>query len=89
MEPNTSIALQSGDGLLGHDFADIYLKYKGDRIVSDILFSLDQLQSNTIQDEQSLALTLRNLPSLIRWRASRLRRVILLPIQSAMLLQVL
>ena len=25
-----SIARQSGDGLIGHDFADIYLKYKGD-----------------------------------------------------------
>ena len=52
MEPNTSIALQSGDGFLGHDFANIYLKYKGDEIVSDIQNSLDRLQSNAIQDAQ-------------------------------------
>ena len=38
------------DGSNGHSFSDVYLRYAGDKIVSDIKSSLDKLQNN---DEQS------------------------------------
>ena len=52
MEPNTHIELQSGDDFWGHNFSGIYLNYQGDKIISDIKSSLDQLKTNDIQDAQ-------------------------------------
>lgn len=52
LAPNIHIPLQNGDGN-GHSFSDIYLKYKGDKIVSDIKSSLDKLKENDEQDTQS------------------------------------
>jgi len=51
LSPNIHIPLQSIDGN-GHSFSNVYLKYQGARIVSDIKFSLDKLQTNDIQDVQ-------------------------------------
>ncbi|MBU6390604.1 hypothetical protein KGQ31_03600, partial [Patescibacteria group bacterium] len=56
MPPNTHIELQNGDSPLGHGFSDIYLKYQGDRIISDIESSLDKLQTNSIQVADGLCL---------------------------------
>jgi hypothetical protein len=51
LPPNTHIDFQpSDDSGLGHDFSNVYLKYQGDKIVSDIEFSLDKLRTNNIQD---------------------------------------
>ena len=50
LKPNTHIALQNGDDNLGHDFSGVYLKYQGDRIVSEIKSSLDKLRENDEQD---------------------------------------
>ena len=52
MSPNTSIVLKDGDDLLGHNFKDVYLKYRGKEIVSNIQESLDKLKENSIQDSQ-------------------------------------
>ncbi len=49
---NVHIDLQIGDDYWGHDFAKVYLKYQGDKIISDIQSSLNQLQTNNIQDLQ-------------------------------------
>lgn len=57
LPPNIHIELQEGDSSSGHGFSDIYLKYQGGRIVSDIMSSLDRLKTNNIQDEQKLCLT--------------------------------
>ena len=47
---NVNMPLQSIlDGSNGHAFSETYLKYQGNRIVSDIKYSLDKLQNN---DEQ-------------------------------------
>ena len=53
MPPNTAIELQDGDDALGHNFANVYLKYKGAEIVSDIGESLDKLTTSNIQLETS------------------------------------
>jgi hypothetical protein len=52
MTPNTHIDLQKVDGD-GHDFSNIYLKYKTDKIVSDIKSSFDKLKTNDIQNKLS------------------------------------
>jgi hypothetical protein len=52
MEPNAHIELRAGDDSLGHSFSDIYLKYQGGKIVSDIQDSLDKLSENNIQTGQ-------------------------------------
>jgi len=57
MEPNTHIKLQNGDDFWGHGFSNIYLKYQGDKIISDIGSSLDRLKTNNIQDAQKPCLT--------------------------------
>lgn len=49
LKPNTHIELQKADGN-GHDFSDVYLKYRSAKIVSDIKSSLDDLNTNTIQN---------------------------------------
>ncbi|MDP3052531.1 MAG: hypothetical protein Q8N22_01080 [bacterium] len=49
---NVHIELQEGDSSSGHGFSDIYLKYQGDKIVSGIESSLDQLKTNNVQDAQ-------------------------------------
>jgi hypothetical protein len=49
MPLNTHIILQNGDDILGHDFSDVYLKYRGDKIISDIFSSLGKLKTNDIQ----------------------------------------
>ena len=46
MSPNTYIELQPEDDSSGHGFSDIYLKYRGAEIVSDIEESLDKLTTN-------------------------------------------
>ncbi len=52
MSPNTHIDL-NGVKSNGHDFSEIYLKYRGDKIVSDIKSSLDKLNINKVQDDLS------------------------------------
>jgi hypothetical protein len=52
MTPNAHIDLQKTDGD-GHDFSNIYLKYKTDKIVSDIKSSFDKLKTNNIQNKLS------------------------------------
>ncbi|MBI3685579.1 lamin tail domain-containing protein [Candidatus Azambacteria bacterium] len=56
---NTRIEETAGglDPLSGHSFSDVYLKYRGDQIVSDIQGSLDALKENTIQDAQQPCIT--------------------------------
>jgi len=49
MPPNSEIELKEGDDPLGHSFSDIYLKYKGAEIISDIEWSLDKLTTNNTQ----------------------------------------
>lgn len=56
MEPNTHIELQNGDDALGHSFSDVYLKYRGAKIISDIQASLDKLSENNIQNEKELCI---------------------------------
>jgi hypothetical protein len=51
MTPNTHIELQENGN--GHSFSDVYLKYRGGQIVSDIKSSLNNLRINQIQDTQS------------------------------------
>jgi hypothetical protein len=53
VSPNTHIVFQNSDDPQGHDFSKIYLKYQGDRIVSDIKSSLDKLKENDEQDSES------------------------------------
>lgn len=48
MTPNTHIVLKNGDGL-GHSFSDVYLKYRSEKIVSDIKSSFDKLKVNETQ----------------------------------------
>ncbi len=50
MRPNTHIELHEGDDSRGHSFSDVYLKYRGTQIISDIESSLDRLQANDMQD---------------------------------------
>ena len=50
LSPNVHIPLQNSDGN-GHSFSDVYLKYQGNRIVSDIKSTLNKLEEN---DEQLL-----------------------------------
>ncbi|GEM_PF-1134298 len=49
MSPNTYITLHDGDDPLGHNFANVYLKYEGARIVGDIESTLDKLTTNNLQ----------------------------------------
>ena len=56
MAPNTHIELQNGNDSLGHSFSDVYLKYRGDRIIADIKNSLNKLSENNIQGEQELCI---------------------------------
>lgn len=46
---NVDIDLKNDIGSNGHSFSDIYLKYQGDRIVSEIKESLSKLKENDIQ----------------------------------------
>ncbi len=49
---NTNIKLLGDDKLTnGHSFSDIYLKYQGTIIISEIKSSLDNLKENNIQNE--------------------------------------
>jgi len=43
---NENIILPKGDTSNGHGFSNIYLKYRGDKIVADIKSSLDKLKNN-------------------------------------------
>jgi hypothetical protein len=52
MSPNTHIVFQNEDDKDGHDFSKIYLKYQGDKIISDIKSSLDKLKENSKQNSQ-------------------------------------
>ncbi|MBK5215702.1 MAG: DUF5011 domain-containing protein [Candidatus Pacebacteria bacterium] len=56
MAPNTHIKLSKADGN-GHSFSGVYLKYRGDQIVSDIKSSLNNLSSNQIQTSGSLCIS--------------------------------
>ncbi len=56
MEPNTHIALQADDGALGHNFSDIYLKYRGAEIVSDIESSLQKLRADEARSADALCI---------------------------------
>ena len=50
LAPNTHIDFNNSDDRFGHSFSNVYLKYKGDRIISDIQSSLGKLEPNDIQD---------------------------------------
>ncbi|MEX2029176.1 MAG: DUF5011 domain-containing protein [Candidatus Paceibacterota bacterium] len=49
LTPNINIPLQGSIDGNGHSFSDVYLKYQGNRIVSDIRLALNNLKEN---DEQ-------------------------------------
>jgi hypothetical protein len=49
LSPNIHIPVQKNIDGNGHSFSDVYLKYQGDKIVSDIKSSLNKLKEN---DEQ-------------------------------------
>ena len=52
LKPNVHIDLNGNEDYgLGHSFSDVYLKYQGDRIISDIKNSLEKLKNNNIQKE--------------------------------------
>jgi parallel beta-helix repeat protein len=51
MSPNTHIELKSEDDSTGHDFAKVYLKYRGSQIVSDIQSSLDALKTHEVTNK--------------------------------------
>lgn len=63
MPPNIRIEEVSGglDPFSGHDFTDVYLKYKSERIISDIKNSLYRLKENNIQDPQKPCITPPNI----------------------------
>ena len=46
--PNANIHFT--DGSNGHNFSGVYLKYEGDRIIREIIESLDKLKTNETQD---------------------------------------
>src|SRR3989344_454260 len=48
---NVHVAREQVGSSNGHSFSDIYLKYHGNKIVSDIQNSLNKLQSNDAQEE--------------------------------------
>ncbi|MSU45326.1 MAG: hypothetical protein EXS47_01725 [Candidatus Zambryskibacteria bacterium] len=54
MEPNVHIKQVEGNSspLSGHDFTEVYLKYQGEKVVSDIKSSLDGLRTNKVQGGQ-------------------------------------
>ena len=56
MPPNTHIDLKKADGN-GHSFSDVYLKYRSEKIVSDIKSSLDNLKINQTQDVSSACIS--------------------------------
>ncbi len=58
---NVDIKLPVGDNSNGHSFSDVYLKYEGARIVSEINSSLDRLSSTSIQDENKPCIAPPNL----------------------------
>ena len=54
LKPNVHINFNpSDDGGLGHSFSNIYLKYEGDKISSDIEAELNNLKSNNVQSENA------------------------------------
>lgn len=52
LSPNIHIPLSDSIDGNGHSFSDVYLKYQGGRIVSDIKSSLDKLKNNDEQDSR-------------------------------------
>ena len=56
MKPNDHIELQDKNNN-GHSFSDVYLKYSGNKIISDIKYSLNKLSSNKIQGTQDLCIS--------------------------------
>ncbi|MBI2046275.1 MAG: lamin tail domain-containing protein [Parcubacteria group bacterium] len=67
MPPNTHIKLKSDDDITGHDFAKVYLKYRGGQVVSDIAASLDALKSNDRIDE--------NMPCIVAPKLTRVHKI--------------
>jgi len=63
MKPNTHIELEKVDGN-GHSFSDVYLKYKSEKIVSDIKSSFDKLKTNTTQSVDSLCISPQKITTL-------------------------
>lgn len=51
MTPNTHIDLSGEQGSNGHDFSKIYLKYRGNKIISDIKSSLLELDTDNTRKE--------------------------------------
>ncbi len=61
MPANEDIKLSQGDTSDGHSFSDVYLKYRGTQIVSDIQDSLNKLKTSDIQNTQKPCITLPEL----------------------------
>ena len=57
MPPNTNIVLTKDDDSNGHNFSGVYLKHRGQEIVSDIQKSLGRLTENNVQSKESPCLT--------------------------------
>ena len=55
LPPNVHITLNKNDGD-GHSFSDVYMKYQGDRIVSDVQSLLNKIKSNDIQNINELCI---------------------------------
>ncbi len=56
MPPNTHIVLQSGDDFAGHGFSEVYLKYRANKIVSDVQSSLGKLSSDPERREDTVCI---------------------------------
>ncbi len=61
MPANEDIKLSQGDTSDGHSFSDVYLKYRGTQIVSDIQDSLNKLKTSDIQNTQKPCIALPEL----------------------------
>lgn len=65
---NVTLPLKPIDGN-GHSFSDVYLKYKDDRIVSDIKYSLNKLKNNDEQNPQESCISAPKLTTLHKIKA--------------------
>ena len=52
LKPNADIQVADSGMFAGHDFSNVYLQYQGDRIISEIKSSLDNLKNNDEQDSK-------------------------------------
>lgn len=64
LPPNIHIELKDEADGNGHSFADVYMKYQGDKIVSDIKDSLDKLKENDEQEPDDPCISAQELSTI-------------------------